>query len=79
MLHSRSGCLQIQTLSAAALLPITLNTVYDKSLLIPYYSQHLESIYNDPPPMQKKVEKKGGKKKEMSRVDVKKEITKKHE
>ena len=40
LLLARSGCLQIQTLSSAALLPLTLNTVYDKSLLILYCSQH---------------------------------------
>ena len=40
LLHSRSGCLQIQTLFSAALLPVTLNTVYDKGLLILYCSQH---------------------------------------
>ena len=40
LLHSRSGCLQIQTLSSAALLPVTLNTACDKSLLM-YWSQHL--------------------------------------
>ena len=40
LLHSRSGCLQIETFSSA-LLPVTLNTVCDKSLLIPYCSQHL--------------------------------------
>ena len=40
LLHSRSGCLQIQTLSSAAFLSITLTTVYDKSWLILYCSQH---------------------------------------
>ena len=36
LLHSRSGCLQIETLSSAASLPVTLNTEYDKRLLILY-------------------------------------------
>ena len=40
LLRSRSGCLQIQTLSSTTLLPVMLNTVYDKSLLILYCSQH---------------------------------------
>ena len=49
LLHSRSSCLQIQTLSSAALLPVTLNTVYDKSLLILYCSQHLCKCIQWPP------------------------------
>ena len=31
LLHSRSGCLQIETFSSAALLPVISDTVYDKS------------------------------------------------
>ena len=55
LLHSRSGCLKIETLSSAALLPVTLNTVHEKSLLILYYSQHSLVIVkfilqNNPPP-----------------------------
>ena len=42
LLHSRPGCLQIETLSSAALLPVTLNTVDDKSILI----CTVVSIYN---------------------------------
>ena len=41
LLYSRSGCLQIETLSSAAFLPVTLNTVYNKSLSVLYCSQHL--------------------------------------
>ena len=44
LLHSRSGCLQIEMLSSAALLPVTLNTVDDKSILI----CTVVSIYNGP-------------------------------
>ena len=48
LLHSRSGCLQIETLSSAALLPVTLSTVYDKSLLICTVVNIPVSIYNGP-------------------------------
>ena len=48
LLHSRSGCLHIETLSSVAFLPVTLNTVYDKSLLIPYRSHIRASVYKDP-------------------------------
>ena len=48
LLHSRSGCLQIETLSSAALLAVTLNTD-EKNLLILYCSQHPASVYNGPP------------------------------
>ena len=40
LLHSRLGCFQIEPVPSAVLLPVTLNTVYDKSLLILYCSQH---------------------------------------
>ncbi|XP_077615414.1 uncharacterized protein LOC144227592 [Crocuta crocuta] len=39
-LRARSGCLQIYTLSSAALLPVTLHRAYDESLLILQCSQH---------------------------------------
>ena len=40
LLHSRSGYLQIETISSAALFPVTLNRTYGKNLLILNYSQH---------------------------------------
>ena len=46
LLHSTSGCLQIETLSSAALLSVTLNTAYDKSLSIVYCSQYPLVIMN---------------------------------
>ena len=54
LLHSRSSCLRTETLSSAALLSVTVNTVHDKSLLILYCSQHALVIAkvvlpNDPP------------------------------
>ena len=49
LLHSRSGCLLIETFSSAASLPVTLNTVYDKSLLILYCNECSVNIYNGPP------------------------------
>ena len=52
--YSRSGCLQIETLSSAVLLPLTLNTVHDRSVLILHCSQHPLVIvkvilHNNPP------------------------------
>ena len=46
LLRSRSGCLQIETISSAALLPLTFNTVHDKSLLILHCSQVHVHVYN---------------------------------
>ena len=39
LLPSTSGCLRIETLSSVAILPVAVNTVYDKNLLILYCSQ----------------------------------------
>ena len=49
LLHSSSGCLRTETLSSAALLPVTVNTVYDESLLILHYSQHPCERIQGPP------------------------------
>ena len=46
LLHSRSGYLQIQTLFSAALLPVILNTIYDKFINTVVHIR--ASIYNGP-------------------------------
>ena len=62
LLHSRSGYLQIETLPSAALLPAALNTVYDKSLLILYCSQHL-CEHMQWTPSEKKLKRKAARRK----------------
>ena len=56
LLHSRSGCLQIQTLSSAALLPVTLNTVWQEFINIVLESTSLQVYTMDP--MQKRLKRK---------------------
>ena len=54
-LLAQAACRQRETLSSAALLPVPLNTVYDESLLIMYYSQHplviVKAILHNNPPL----------------------------